>query len=248
MHVADPLSRQLDHYISSDNDNKDQVLLNPVTIKLINVTGRMYKECQLLIMDFHDVCASSEVSNWEHDADMLNGLTKPLMTTIKLDDADSSGVLSMYLGGMCWHAGDTSRPEGQSDGSGCQMDGLRGSADALKALNRAETEVIGHGEGAGMYLVTGDTKHVIYMTDGVGSPTDMLTGHGEIPCIGMDTYNTENEAEIISIPQKQMKSPDSPMGTAIGCLKLKLGTTNFPHSTKQALSTNSKLVFTKYSR
>ena len=54
MHVADPLSRQLDHYVSSGDDNKDQVLLNPVTIKLINVTDRTYEEHQLLIMDFHD--------------------------------------------------------------------------------------------------------------------------------------------------------------------------------------------------
>ena len=55
MHIADLLSRQLDHYISSGNDNKDQVLLNPVTIKSINVTDRMYEEHQSLIMDFHDM-------------------------------------------------------------------------------------------------------------------------------------------------------------------------------------------------
>ena len=54
MHVADLLSRQLDHYISSGNDNKDQVLLNPVTIKSINVTDCTYEERQLLITDFHD--------------------------------------------------------------------------------------------------------------------------------------------------------------------------------------------------
>ena len=34
--------------------NKDQVLLNPVTIKLIDVTDRTYEERQSLIMDFHD--------------------------------------------------------------------------------------------------------------------------------------------------------------------------------------------------
>ena len=54
MHVADPLSRRSDHYVSSGNDNKDQVLLNPVTIKSIDVTDRTYEECQLLITDFHD--------------------------------------------------------------------------------------------------------------------------------------------------------------------------------------------------
>ena len=54
MHIADPLSRRLDHYISSGDDNKDQVLLNPVTIKLINVIDCTYEERQLLIMDFRD--------------------------------------------------------------------------------------------------------------------------------------------------------------------------------------------------
>ena len=54
MHVADPLSRCSDHYIFSSNDNKDQVLLNPVSIKLVDVTDQTYEECQLLIMDFHD--------------------------------------------------------------------------------------------------------------------------------------------------------------------------------------------------
>ena len=54
MHVADPLSRQMNHYVSLGNDNKDQVLLNLVTIKSIDVTDHTYKECQSLIMDFHD--------------------------------------------------------------------------------------------------------------------------------------------------------------------------------------------------
>ena len=44
MHIADLLSRQSDHYISSGDDNKDQVLLNPVTIKLINITDHTYEE------------------------------------------------------------------------------------------------------------------------------------------------------------------------------------------------------------
>jgi len=32
MHVADPLSRQSDYYVSSSEDNKDQTLLNPISI------------------------------------------------------------------------------------------------------------------------------------------------------------------------------------------------------------------------
>ena len=49
MHVADLLSRQSDHYVSLGDDNKDRVLMNPVTIKSIDVTDCMYKECQSLI-------------------------------------------------------------------------------------------------------------------------------------------------------------------------------------------------------
>src|SRR5437899_8884260 len=52
MHVADPLSRQSDYYVSSSEDNKDQTLLNPVSIKTIDIINHTYKECQLLIMDF----------------------------------------------------------------------------------------------------------------------------------------------------------------------------------------------------
>ena len=72
MHVADPLSRQLDHYVSSDDDNKDQVLLNPVTIKPINVTDCTHEEHQSLIMDFHD----TSVAGRKGVKAMYNGLRK----------------------------------------------------------------------------------------------------------------------------------------------------------------------------
>jgi len=54
MHIADPLSRRLDHYVSSSEDNKDQVLLNPVSIKLIDITDQTCEEQQSLITNFHD--------------------------------------------------------------------------------------------------------------------------------------------------------------------------------------------------
>ena len=49
MHIADPLSRRSDHYVSSANDNKDQVLLDPVSIKIVEVSDHTYDECQSLI-------------------------------------------------------------------------------------------------------------------------------------------------------------------------------------------------------
>jgi len=54
MHVADPLSRRSDYYVSSSEDNKDQTLLNPVSVKSIDVTDQTYEERQSLITDFHD--------------------------------------------------------------------------------------------------------------------------------------------------------------------------------------------------
>ena len=54
MHVANPLSRRSDHYVSSANDNKDQVLLDPVSVKTVEVGDCTYEECQSLITDFHD--------------------------------------------------------------------------------------------------------------------------------------------------------------------------------------------------
>jgi len=55
MHVADLLSGQSDHYVSSSVDNKDQVLLNPVSIRLIDITDQTYEEKQSLITNFHDM-------------------------------------------------------------------------------------------------------------------------------------------------------------------------------------------------
>ena len=72
MHIADPLSRQSDHYVSSGDNNKDQVLLNQVTIKSIDVTDHTYKEHQSLITDFHD----TPVAGHKGVKAMYNGLRK----------------------------------------------------------------------------------------------------------------------------------------------------------------------------
>jgi len=57
-HVSDRAKAQAAqeevYYVSSSEDNKDQTLLNPVSIKSINVTDQTYEECQSLITDFHD--------------------------------------------------------------------------------------------------------------------------------------------------------------------------------------------------
>ena len=88
MHVADLLSRRSDHYISSGDNNKDQVLLNPVTIKLIDVTDRTYEECQSLITDFHDTPVTGHMGvkvtyNQLRKHYIWNGMKEQIQTYIK---------------------------------------------------------------------------------------------------------------------------------------------------------------------
>ena len=88
MHIADLLSRRSDHYVSSGDNNKDQVLLNPVTIKLIDVTDRMYEECQSLVTDFHDMPVAGHKSvkamyNRLRKHYVWNGMKEQIQTYVK---------------------------------------------------------------------------------------------------------------------------------------------------------------------
>ena len=137
--------------------------------------------------------------------------------TIELDDADGSGVPSVYLGGTCWHAGNMSRPEGQLDGSVCQTDGLngqadgsRGLADTLNALNRAETEVIGHGEGTSTYLGPGDTKCLVLETDGTRNHTDTSNRSTDVPSVETDVDISANKTVNVRKCQTSSTPRNSP--------------------------------------
>ena len=81
---------------------------------------------------------------------------------IKSEDLCSGGIPCVCLGNHV-------------DESEGQTDEFRGQLDALNASNITETEIIGHGEGASMYLGIGDTNHVILETDGTGTHVDMST-------------------------------------------------------------------------
>src|SRR5207245_7371703 len=55
MHVADPLSRQSDHYVHSSEDNEVQTLLQPDAIRTLDVTSSSCDEHQQLVTQFHDL-------------------------------------------------------------------------------------------------------------------------------------------------------------------------------------------------
>jgi len=97
--------------------------------------------------------------------------------------------------------------------SSCQVDVLRGSTDALSTLNNTEMAGMSDGEGAGTYLGIGGAKCVVNATDGIGSRTDMSTGPTDVPCIATHANIPANATQIVSIPQKKTKLPDSPFGT-----------------------------------
>ena len=127
----------------------------------------------------------------------------------------------VYLGGTCWRAGDADhlgdqadRQNSQVDGSDGQVDVSGGSTDVLDQSNNTEMTGLSHRDNAGMYLSVGDTKCTVLETDGVGCHVDVSTGQMDASSIEMDAVIPTNAAEIISIPRRKHKPPDSPVDTA----------------------------------
>ena len=83
---------------------------------------------------------------------------KPADSLIELEDLCSGGIPCMHLRDMNWHAGDANGPGNRPDGSRGLVDGSGAQPDAPSVLNDTETVCVSHGEGAGTYLGTGDTK------------------------------------------------------------------------------------------
>ena len=138
------------------------------------------------------------------ESDML------IIVSIKLEDPHSGGIPRVHLRGTNWRAGNANGLGCRTDGSRSQADGPGGLTDAPSTSNGAETEVIGHGEGAGTYLAIGDTKRVIEVTDGVGSHADTSTGQGEALSIRTDAIIPANALEDVRTPRKKEKLPDLP--------------------------------------
>jgi len=137
-----------------------------------------------------------------------NELDALVTVSIESEDLGSGGIPHVCLGSTSWRACDANRPGHQTDGLRSWTDELRGQADesegqvdASNASNRPETVEMSCGEGAGTYLGVGDLKHGGVETDGLGSQTDVLSGHwGCAKCqYGHDkAYKLTREHQYIS--------------------------------------------------
>ena len=139
--------------------------------------------------------------------------SEPLTMTVEPYANDGNRNACVYLGGTRWHAGDTSHPEGQSDGSGCQTDRLRGRTDTLSVSNRAVMTGLSHCDNVSTYLGAGGVKRSIWETDGVESQTDVSSGHLDTPSIKTNPTKPTNETANVRLPRKKVKLPDSPIST-----------------------------------
>ena len=133
-------------------------------------------------------------------SDALNELTEFIGLSVESYVENSSDTPHVCLGGIRWHACDVKGPGCQADRLRGQLDASRGQPNALNALNRAETEVIGHGEGTSTYLGPGDTKCLILETDGTRNHTDTSNRSMEVPSVEMDGKRSANTMENVSIP------------------------------------------------
>ena len=143
-----------------------------------------------------------------------NKLDTLVTTSIKLESPHSIGISHVHLGGTSWHADDPNGPGNQTDGSHGQVDEPRGSADALEASYNAETAILGHGDGLGMYLRPGDAKCGIREMDGLGSQMDTSSGHSDMPSVKTDMLIPTIAPTIIRTTQKRGKPPNLPGQTA----------------------------------
>ena len=124
---------------------------------------------------------------------MPNKLEMLITVSIESEDPHSSETLRMYLGGMRMCADDANGLGCRTDGSRSQADGPGGLTDAPSTSNKAETDVISHGDGMNTYLGAGDTKRTIDATDGVKTHADALTRQGEVPSVESDASSIETD-------------------------------------------------------
>ena len=149
----------------------------------------------------------------------LNELETLVIVSIELEDLGGSGMPCMCLGGPWMRMGNTDGPGHRTDVSKGLLDGLGAQTDAPNASNRAGKDMLGHSDELVTYLGIGDVKHIVDMTNGVGSPADMLTGHGEAPSIETNAIIPENEMKNVKTSRNQSKTQNTPIGPENGTPK-----------------------------
>ena len=137
-----------------------------------------------------------------------------MTVSIVLEDADSGGMLSVYLGGTCWRADDAYGPGNGADASRGRTDVLRGRTDAPNASSTPETACVSHSEGAGTYLGTGVPKRLVNATDGTGIHADTSCVRMDAQSVGVDTQTAGNETKNVRTRRTEEKMQNSPSRAA----------------------------------
>jgi len=65
------------------------------------------------------------------------------------------------------------------------------------------------------YLGGGDAKRGVDATNGIGSHTDVLSRHWDVPSIETNAITPANAPEIVRMPRKKNNPPDSPIEGAM---------------------------------
>ena len=154
--------------------------------------------------------ADGNASHGTGPVDTSNELMEFVAVSIEPEDLGSGGIPHVCLGDQA------DGSEGLTDVSRGLVDGSRESTDPSCESKRAETAMLGCGDGPSMYLGPGDAKHLVNEADGAGIHADRSTGQVDAPSIQTKAIKPAKAMETISIPQKKVKPPDLPIETARG--------------------------------
>ena len=127
--------------------------------------------------------------------------------SIKLESLNGDETPCICLGGTWMRTGDVNGAGNGADESNGQTDRLRGQTgrstgqmDASNTSNNAGMAGMSDGEGAGTYLDARGMKRVVDARDGIGSQSDMSSGHWDVPSVETDAMTPANTTETVSIP------------------------------------------------
>ena len=145
-------------------------------------------------------------SDGDEPTDTSNESDALVTKSIQSEGPASGGVPHVHLGGASWHADDVNGSRNRTDASKSQMemsegqaDESRGSTDTWNTSNSTEMAVVSCRDGAETYLRVRDAKRDVDEMDGIGSYTDMSTGHRDALSVETDAPNASNHAGTTGI-------------------------------------------------